>query len=221
MFNSVIASLLSTHKDSLTIRNICRRGNGINPCCTFIRAVLVRHARKLLPIVHGLGSNLVLLTVILAGIVRSGKRQRLWRDLTCGDGEVDRTALDRQCGLAVQGHVAVLISHSDLGIDGDGVGLLPSIDGLFNTAFCFCILHSFISIEFPLANEAVISRHTGGQAVGHSTAVQTADDILRDRRKSAHQAVSVAGIVGVSLVARLLGGDLVFQIVADCNFRVI
>ena len=158
--------------------------------------------------------------VILAGIVRSGKRQLIGRDLACGDGEVNRTALDCQCGLAVQGHVAVLISLSGLGIDGDGVGLLPSIDGLFNTAFCFCILHSFISIEFPLANEAVISRHTGGQAVGHSTAVQTADDILRDRRKSAHQAVSVAGIVGVSLVARLLGGDLVFQIVADRNFRV-
>ena len=158
--------------------------------------------------------------VILAVIVRSGKCHRLGRDLTCGDGEVDRTVIDRQCGLAVQGHVAVLISHSGLGIDGDGVGLLPSIDGLFNTVFCFCILHSFISIEFPLANEAVISRHTGGQAVGHSTAVQTADDILRDRRKSGHQTGSVAGIVGVNLVARLLGGDLVFQIVADCNFRV-
>ena len=158
------------------------------------------------------------LAVILAGIVRSGKRHRLGRDLACGDGEVNRTVIDRQCGLAVQGHVAVLISHSGLGIDGDGVGLLPSIDGLFNTVFCFCILHSFISIEFPLANEAVISRHTGGQAVGHSTAVQAADDILRDRRKSVHQALSVAGIVGVSLVARLRCGNLVFQIVADCNF---
>ena len=231
MFNSVIASLLSTHKDSLTIRNICRRGNGINPCCTFIRAVLVRHARKLLPIVHGLGSNLVLLTVILAGIARSGKRQRLGRDLACGDGEVDRTAIDRQCGLAVQGNIAIRVSLSGLGIDDDGVARRIGVNGLA------VFFRSCCTREFPLIctvfrgrsetiGGAVLKCHTGGQSVGHSTAVQTADDSFGDGRESVHQTLSVAGIVGVNLSLfgpshrNLRGGNLVFQIVADRDVRV-
>ena len=167
--------------------------------------------------------------VILVGIARSGKHQRLGRDLTCGDGEVNRTALDRQCGLAVQGHVAVLISLSGLGIDGDGVGLRIGVNGLavFSRSCC--------TREFPLIctvfrgetiGGAVLKCHTGREPVGHSTAVQAADDGVGDGRESVHQTLSVAGIVGVNLSLfgpshrNLRGGNLVFQIVADRDVRV-
>ena len=142
--------------------------------------------------------------VIFVGIARSGKRQRLGRDLTCGDGEVDRTALDCQCGLAVQGHVAVLISHSGLGIDGDGVGLCIGVNSLADFS------HSCCTREFPLIctvfrgetiGGAVLKRHTGREPVGHSTAVQTADDGVGDGRKNSIQLIGCFccfSVVGIS-----------------------
>ena len=146
------------------------------------------------------------LAVILAGIARSGKRQRIGRDLACGDGEVNRSALDRQCGLAVQAHVAVLISHSGLGIDGDGVGLRIGVNSLavFSRSCCtreFPLICTVFRGRSETIGGAVLKCHTGGQSVGHSTAVQTADNGVGDGRKNSIQLIGCFccfSVVGIS-----------------------
>ena len=165
----------------------------IEICCIFAAFFISVPAIESIAILGGLVaqrhfciiSNRIDITVLLTvDLVRHGVLRQC--HLTGGDGEGYLTAFDLQRGLAVQGNIAVRISRSFLGIDGDGVFHRIGVNG--RAVF---ILFSCCNREFPLictvgfssetiGGVAVLKRHTVWQTVGHGAAAQAGGNVLRN-----------------------------------------